>query len=83
MHRSSLCFVINLVTFYKYTYTYKYAVYRHTIGTEGIKAWFPQVYAFGPPDTTLQRLMLVTRVDKVSSTFNSEPHHEDISGVAA
>jgi hypothetical protein len=81
MHRSILCFVINLVTFYEYTYNY--TVYRHIIGTEGIKAWFPQVYAFGPSDTTLQRLMLVTRVDKDSSTFNSEPHHKDISSVAA
>jgi hypothetical protein len=63
MHRSNLSFVINLVTFYKYTYTY--TVYRLIIGTEGIKNCSPQVHAFGTLDTTRQRLMLVTSVDKI------------------
>jgi len=56
MHRSSLSFVIHLVTCYDY-------IYRPIICTEGIKAWSPQVQALGSLDTPLQRLMIVTRVD--------------------
>ena len=47
-----------------------YIIYIYFICTEGIKAWSPQVQAFGSLDTPLQRLMMVIRVDKVSSMFN-------------
>ena len=45
-------------------------IYIYIICTEGIKAWSPQVQAFGSPYIPLQRLMIVTRVHKVSSMFN-------------